>query len=381
MDIEETKKIIQNKIEAGEMMREVRSQIKSYIDEKQNLREGFTETFKPLIETQEAVKTSIDTQQNKLIKQLQDNQLALTEGLNENRLAITSGFDKMDEVKRWDLTQLPGLKAIEEPEDVEKEEPEKTPYESKLRESDVYMITHRVLNKLIGEETYPDDDEKEIMAVKDISKIYRKSPIDKSRYNVRFSQRTNEVLLDDKKPITTVSYQKDEMDKYLKNKESIDLLKFYDLKLPSEYKDKSMEEFQKAFDQRLNETANYKKSIKDVAKYEKDSNTGLILAFPKAGKNAREKTKELIKEYNILQIFINNMRELRNYKKLTGTGIIHFNNPHQLIDRLELLAGSIFAGNNGVKQEFSQIAHLLHQLKVITKKQLNDLLKKYILNK
>ena len=66
---------------------------------------------------------------------------------------------------------------------------------------------------------------------------------------------------------------------------------------------------------------------------------------------------------------------------ITGTGIIHFNNPLQLLDRLELLAGSIFAGNNGVKQEFTQIAHLLHQLKVITKKQLNDLLKKYILNK
>ena len=76
-----------------------------------------------------------------------------------------------------------------------------------------------------------------------------------------------------------------------------------------------------------------------------------------------------------MEIFVANMREMRSYKKMTGTGIIHFNNPHQLIDRLELLAGSIFAGNNGVKQEFSQIAHLLHQLKVITKKQLNDLLK------
>ena len=91
--------------------------------------------------------------------------------------------------------------------------------------------------------------------------------------------------------------------------------------------------------------------------------------------------KKYIDDYNTLQIFFNNMRQLRNYKKLTGTGIIHFNNPHQLVDRLELLAGSIFAGNNGVKQEFSQIAHLLHQLKVITKRQLNDLLKKCILNK
>ena len=116
MNIEETKKIIQNKIQADEAAREVRSQIKTYIHEKQNLREGFKETFKPLIETSEKVKESIDTQQNKLIKQLQENQLALTQGFEGNRKAITSGFDKMDEVKKWDLDQLPGYETIEEPE-------------------------------------------------------------------------------------------------------------------------------------------------------------------------------------------------------------------------------------------------------------------------
>ena len=58
--------------------------------------------------------------------------------------------------------------------------------------------------------------------------------------------------------------------------------------------------------------------------------------------------------------------------------MIYFNNPHQLLDRLELLGGSILAGNNGVINEFSKIAHLLNQMKVITKKQLNDLLKTYI---
>ena len=126
MDLKETKKIIQNKIEADEAAREVRSHIKSYIHEKQNLREGFTETFKPLIETSEAVKTNIDTQQNKLIEQLQKNQLPLTAGFEGNRKAITSGFDKMDEVKKWDLSQLPGyeatLDAIEEPEKEDKAE-------------------------------------------------------------------------------------------------------------------------------------------------------------------------------------------------------------------------------------------------------------------
>ena len=180
---------------------------------------------------------------------------------------------------------------------------------------------------------------------------------------------------------TTLEYKKDEMDKFLNNKESIDLLNFYGLKLPSKYKDSSLDELQKAFEKGMEETTNLKKSIKYVAEYKKDTLTGLILAYPIKGQQSKEKTKELIKEYNIMQIFINNMSQLRNYKKLTGTGIIHFNNPQQLVYRLKLLAGSINAGNNGVKHEFSQIAHLLNQLKIITKKTVNDLLKKYILLK
>ena len=89
----------------------------------------------------------------------------------------------------------------------------------------------------------------------------------------------------------------------------------------------------------------------------------------------------MIEKHNILANYIYNLNLLKEYKEISGTGITYFNNPLQLIDRLELLAGSIFAGNNGVKQEFSQIAHLLHQLKVISKSQLNNLLKKNILFK
>ena len=132
MDLEETKKIIQSKIEAEAATKNVRSKIKSYIHEKQNLREGFKETFKPLIESQDKVKESADKEQNELIKQLQKNQLALTEGPDKNRLAITQGFDKMDEIKKWDLQQLPGYEAIEEPEaieeieEIEEKEPKET---------------------------------------------------------------------------------------------------------------------------------------------------------------------------------------------------------------------------------------------------------------
>ena len=113
-------------------------------------------------------------------------------------------------------------------------------------------------------------------------------------FNLRLQQ-TLKVEFEEetaKKPkITTVTYGKEQMDKYSINTETVDLLNFYGLKLPSEYKDKSLEEFQEAFYKGLNATANYKKSIKDVAKYKKDSNTGMVLAFPKAGENAREKNK------------------------------------------------------------------------------------------
>ena len=107
---------------------------------------------------------------------------------------------------------------------------------------------------------------------------------------------------------------------------------------------------------------------------------GVSKAFAR-NKSPHTDTLLQISYYNVLGEYVNNINKLENIAKKTGQGIIHFNNPQQLVNRLELLAGSIFDGNNGVKQEFSQIAHLLRQLKVITKKTLNDLLKKYIFNK
>ena len=90
--------------------------------------------------------------------------------------------------------------------------------------------------------------------------------------------------------------------------------------------------------------------------------------------------KDLLHKYkNIIKLYIDSLEyKMGEGLAQRGQGIVFFNNPHQLLDRLELLGGSILAGNNGVIPEFSQIAHLLNQMKVITKKQLNNLLKTYI---
>ena len=139
-----------------------------------------------------------------------------------------------------------------------------------------------------------------------------------------------------------------------------------------------MKELQEALDKSQAISSVYKDKIKNVAKY---NNVEAKSIASSKNKNPSAKTRNDIRNHNITEIYNYNLNQLREFKEKTGTGILHFNNPLQLLDRLELLGGSILAGNNGVLQEFSQIAHLLNQMKVITKKQLNDLLKKYILNK
>ena len=96
--LKNTKKLARNKLEADALTKQVRDVIKITKWKKQDAREGFKETFKPLIKSQDSIKKSIDEQQDATIKQLKANQLALTQGLNQNRLAITEGLDKLDEV-------------------------------------------------------------------------------------------------------------------------------------------------------------------------------------------------------------------------------------------------------------------------------------------
>ena len=105
MDIKEIKKFAKNKIESDDLAKQVRRRIKETTWEKQNQREGFRETFKPLIsqfEKPEDLKTkNIFTQNQEMLK----NQLALTEGVRANQQAITKGFDQLERLA--DIKELP----------------------------------------------------------------------------------------------------------------------------------------------------------------------------------------------------------------------------------------------------------------------------------
>ena len=253
----------------------------------------------------------------------------------------------------------------------------------KIKDDPLYKISVNVYYRILGQENkLKEDDEKKVKEIKEseLNRIISES-FDVNKYEIDIYKDAKVVQVRKRpKPIKPLMFEVKDMNKFL-DKEDEKSLKFYGLKLPSAYKDASLEEFQEALDMGLKELNNIKRSFKTNVRYEINCDTGLLEPKPTAKIRPNPNRLKNINDYKLLSIFNDNMRKLREYKVKTGTGIIHFNNPLQLLDRLELLAGSIFAGNNGVKQEFTQIAHLLHQLKVITKKQLNDLLKKYILNK
>ena len=276
MDIEEYKKLAINKIEADALTKQVRDVIKQTKWQKQDMREGFKETFKPLIKSQDSIKKSIDEQQNATIAQLQANQLALTSGLE------------------------------------------------KINENNLRLVEMRELPALEGEE-----------AAASTSKA--------------------------KSPPTHYDIEKNF------NKDDLKILEFMEYPRPKYFFGTNIDRLEKINDEVKNDVKMFTGEI-----------AGLNRKKHKTEEDKEEierikMQKDLLHKYkNILKLYLGSLE----YQM--GEGMIYFNNPHQLLDRLELLGGSILAGNNGVIPEFSKIAHLLNQMKLISKKQLNELLKNYI---
>ena len=327
MDIEEMKKYSKNKIEAENLMKQIRQKIKETIWEKQNLREGFTETFRPLISQFEKPvdpkAQNIFTQNQKMLQ----NQLALTEGLKANQKAITDGFSQFERLA--DMQELPGVGAIEDGED------DKDDIED-------------------GEDDKDDnedgkDDQSKAVSPKLASPKAKESPIAK--------------------------FDVDIFDKNLNNKKSLDILDSYGHShLPSFYYDKNINDITSLISNVKVDLEDTQKELSTNIEYKQEGVYTLVL--PKA-QNPRQKTLEGIDNYNTLSIYLTNLNYLYQVKqKQIGSGL--FSSPQELIRRFELLNGSLVAGNNGVLPEFIQILHRFRDLGILSNKQLNTLLRKVI---
>ena len=339
MDIEEMKKYSQNKIEADNLIKQVRQKIKETTWEKQNLREGFTETFKPLISQfedpgEKSKKQNIFSQNKNMLQ----NQLALTEGTTNNLLALKGIKNEQERLNKMleyienkaNFDELPGLEAIEDGEDDQARAPTPTP---------IISPTPTPPNSPTPTPTPP------------------KSPTPTPQA----------------KEAPIAQFKVEDLNKNLMNKEFQDILKNngYDY-LPSHFINSDVKEISSLIEDVNLRLQEYKKDIHNTALYNNDG--FYVLAFPR-NQNPQRKTIENIKTHNALSIYLSNLNLLVYYKQQSGSGLL---TPQQLLRRFELVNGSLVAGNNGVLPEFIQLAHQLRDLGILTNNQLNKLLRKVI---
>ena len=83
MDIERYKKLAAPRMESGQKIEAVRDVIKQEKDAGQDAYEGVSRLFSPIIDVQKSVKQTIDDKQDKLMKELPQNQKAITSGLED----------------------------------------------------------------------------------------------------------------------------------------------------------------------------------------------------------------------------------------------------------------------------------------------------------
>lgn len=384
------KKLLSSGIEAGNKVKEVREVIKSYKTQKQDMYDDTAEILKPSIEIQKKVKETIDEKQNKLIKKLQENketvdrkQDEVIRQLQENQIEFNNSISNMSEtmsdimsqkgsvsgVKSW-LSDLPSeitpMDIIEEEdsdeegvEEVEKPKSLLDPGATEIIKKYGFdptlqnILSENELKKLISSTTGKQNSKNAI--IKNLAKKESKALSDylklvKAR-KLGITQKASGIYTQPKRNAYKIS-QRGQYGGLV-----IDLPKLYGhLNVVAHKNGQKVHDKQADFDtlDLLTKRFNSKKKYSELA-------------------------RSVFNDLNRLsEIPIH--RTSKKYSKL-GSGVVYYNNPQDLLSRLELLGGSMSAGNDSsdVREEFTNIVHLLNKLNVINNKQMNDLLKEYLI--
>ena len=391
MDIERMKKLLTSGIEAGNKVKAVREVVKTYKTQKQDMYDDTKEILKPSIDVQKKVKETIDEKQNKLIEKLQENketvdrkQDEVINQLKENQAELIKSVDVLSEimsqkgsqqgsvsgVKTWleglpsDFEPLDIIGEEDEDEDKAKQKPIKTLFDN----SDTEIIKKYGFDPTLN--TVPENKEINKILYSLTGKMKVKNPIIKN------------VIKKDMKAIQRYKAMEEGMKADLE-KEGTGIRRYNQPKRNA-YK--------------ISRNGQYGGLVIDLPKlqghlkvvahkngqkvYDKQGDFDTLDLLTKrfnSRKNYSQLARSIFNDLNRLsEIPIH--RTSKKYSKL-GSGVVYYNNPEDLLSRLELLGGSMSAGNNSndVREEFVNVVHLLNKSNVINNKQMNDLMKEYLI--
>ena len=387
-------KLLTSKIKAGKKIEEVHEILKDYEERKQDMSIGTAEFFKPSIDVQKSVKKTIDNKQDELITQLAINDeianIKQNEIIKKQEKAIKQLKDNQEE-----LTQ-----SIDTLSDIMSKQGSEYGVQKRIDDlsSDLEPID------IIREEDVEEEEAKPLKTLFDKSdtEIIKKYGFDPSLSTIPDNEDINKIL----HSLTGQIKVKNPIIKNIKKKErEIKAIQRYDamvkgMKADSKQKGKGI--------RRYNQPKRNAYKISQKGQY-----GGLIIDLPKlyghlkvvAHKNG-QKVYDKQADFDTLDLLTKRFNSRKNYSQLArtvfndlnrlsgipihrtskkysklGSGVVYYNNPQDLLSRLELLGGSMSAGNDSddVKEEFVNIVHTLNKLNVVNNKQVNDLLKEYLL--
>ena len=380
------KKLLSSGIEAGNRVKAVREVIKTYKTQKQDLYDDTAEILKPSLDIQKEVKKSIDDKQDKLIEQLQQNQKAITSGLED--IAMMNAPQALP--APVETTKLPiGYKPTMM-DDIDGEPKKKSSYKSNIDKG----FTMNEIERLMSYNLAPPSQ---------IFESHVKKLIDINDYEKDIGEEIKKLGR------IKGSLSKNQKMR-VKNQKQIDGLT-EDIKLLQKYRNRLsfIEEGAKTLGEGI-----YTQSKRNAYKISQGGQYGgLVIDLPKlyghikvvAHKNG-QKVYDKQADFDTLDLLTKRFNSKKNYSELArsvfndlnrlseipihrtskkysklGSGVVYYNNPQDLLSRLELLGGSMSAGNDSsdVREEFTNIVHLLNKLNVIDNKQMNDLLKEYLI--